>query len=88
MTRPKTLPSVSSPAIPSDYADTREYVRKAARLVYTSGDVDLCQFSANHGRFIVRYGVQIWYGLEYADAARIFGECLFHAMACEGKING
>ena len=37
--------------------------------------------------FRVTYGKQIKSGLTYAQAAKELGECLFHALACESKLN-
>lgn len=39
-----------------------------------------------NGRFRITYGLQVKDGLTYADAAREFGECVFHALACEGRL--
>ncbi len=41
---------------------------------------------ASSGLFRVRYGKQVKDRLGYADAAHKFGECVFHALACDGKI--
>jgi len=38
-------------------------------------------------RFTVTYGLQVRKGLSYCDAAREFGECVFHALACDGKLD-
>jgi len=45
------------------------------------------QSEAKGKRFHVRYGLQVWVGLGYADAAKQLGECLFHALACEGMLD-
>ena len=39
------------------------------------------------GLFRVTYGLQVKRGLTYADAAKEFGECVFHALACDGKLD-
>lgn len=37
--------------------------------------------------FCVIYGKQVKAELNYTQAAHEFGECIFHALACDGKIN-
>ena len=37
--------------------------------------------------FCVIYGKQVKATLTYAEAAHEFGECLFHALACDGKLD-
>jgi hypothetical protein len=39
-----------------------------------------------NGRFRVVYGLQVKEGLTYAEAAREFGECVFHYEACNGRL--
>lgn len=36
--------------------------------------------------FCVTYGKQISVGLTYSQAAQELGECIMHALACEGKL--
>jgi hypothetical protein len=36
--------------------------------------------------FTVTYGTQTKRGLSYEKAAQEFGECMFHALACEGTL--
>lgn len=38
-------------------------------------------------RFTVTYGLQIRRGLNYTQAAHEFGECVFHALACDGLLD-
>lgn len=38
-------------------------------------------------RFTVTYFRQVKRGLNYAQAAHEFGECVFHALACAGKLD-
>lgn len=38
-------------------------------------------------RFTVTYGIQVKAGLDYAQAAAWYGECVFHALACDGKLD-
>ena len=37
--------------------------------------------------FTVTYGLQVKQNLTYAEAARELGECIFHALACDGKLD-
>ena len=39
------------------------------------------------GKFSVLYGSEMHDELEYGEAARQFGLCLFHALACVGRID-
>ena len=39
------------------------------------------------GKFSVRYGSELHDELEYGEAARQFGLCLFHALALVGRIS-
>lgn len=40
-----------------------------------------------NGLFRVTYGKQVRDNLTYAAAAHEFGECVFHALACDDKLN-
>jgi len=44
-------------------------------------------YQARNGKFSVRYGSEMHDELEYGEAARQLGLCLFHALACVGRIN-
>ena len=37
--------------------------------------------------FTVTYGAQVKSWLNYERAAREFGECIFHALACDGRLD-
>lgn len=50
-------------------------------------DVHLDQSESKTGLFKVTYGLQIKSGLTYVEAAHEFGECVFHALACESKLD-
>lgn len=39
------------------------------------------------GLFRVTYGLHVRECLHYMEAAHEVGECLMHALACEGKLN-
>lgn len=38
-------------------------------------------------RFTVTYGAEVHKGLNYTEAAKEFGLCVFHALACMGKLD-
>jgi hypothetical protein len=42
---------------------------------------------AASGQFRVTYGKQVKSRLEYSDAVREFGACVFHSLACAGKLD-
>jgi hypothetical protein len=42
---------------------------------------------AANGEFSVKYGKQVRKNLSYEQAAKEFGECYFHALACQGNLN-
>lgn len=44
-------------------------------------------YQSETGKFSVLYGSEMHDDLSYEDAAREFGLCLFHALACVGRIN-
>jgi hypothetical protein len=54
---------------------------------YTDGDVPVRLFQAGFDRFIVEYGKSIKPGLDYADAAKEFGQCVMHSASCASKID-
>lgn len=37
--------------------------------------------------FCVQYGLSVTHGMGYIDATREYGECIFHALACAGRVN-
>lgn len=37
--------------------------------------------------FTVTYGAHVRKGLNYAEAAHEYGECVFHALQCEGLLD-
>ena len=39
------------------------------------------------GKFRVTYGQQVRTNLGYSAAAHELGECIFHALACDGKLD-
>ena len=44
-------------------------------------------YQAKNGKFSVLYGAELHDGLSYDEAAREFGLCLLHALACTGRID-
>lgn len=61
------------------------HMRKVFELTEIPFGVTVEQRGKN-GSFRVTYGKQVKSNLSYADAAREFGECVFHALACDGKL--
>jgi hypothetical protein len=45
------------------------------------------RFNHRGGSWAVVYGLQVKEGLTRADAAREYGECIMHAMECEGRFD-
>lgn len=43
-------------------------------------------FQTSRSKFTVIYGKQVKTNLTYDEAASEFGQCVLHALACEGKI--
>ena len=43
-------------------------------------------YQSRMDKFSVIYGSELHEDLEYGEAARQFGLCLFHALACVGRI--
>jgi hypothetical protein len=50
-------------------------------------DLDIELIQTGGDRFTVRYFKQIETGLDYVTAAHRYGECVFHALACDGKLD-
>lgn len=48
-------------------------------------DVTLTQIG--YDKFNVQYGKQLKIGLNYAQAAKEFGQCVMHAAACAGTLD-
>jgi hypothetical protein len=53
---------------------------------FTDGDYPVKLEQHSNGRFKVTYGAEIHDNLVYEDAAREYGYCVFHSLACAGKI--
>ena len=50
-------------------------------------ELKLEQSESKRGRFRVTYGKQVSNNLVYSEAAALYGECLFHALACAGLLD-
>lgn len=46
--------------------------------------ITLMQYA--RGNFLVQYGTQQYVTSYYSEAAKELGECIMHALTCEGKI--
>lgn len=49
--------------------------------------IKLEQSEDARGLFRVTYGAQVRDHLSYAEAAKELGLCIFHALACDGRLN-
>lgn len=68
------------PAAPSGSnleRDMKEITRIGEVTLFQSGPDD----------FTVQYGKQVRGGLNYCNAAHQLGECLFHQLACDSKLD-
>lgn len=45
-------------------------------------------FRTLRDEYAVRYGLQLKSGLSREEAAKEFGQCIFHALACNGLLDG
>lgn len=61
--------------------DSAEYA-----LVMSNASLGITVWQNSKGFFRVNYGLQESSGLSYAQAAAELGKCIFHALACEGKL--
>lgn len=59
-----------------------------AKEIYAIKDIDfpLQLLQQKRNRFTVIYGLQIKKDLSYTEAAREFGYCLLHNLACAGRL--
>lgn len=61
---------------------------KSTRILYRAeGLAYPLQLERNAYSYVVRYGEQVAGGLDREQAAHEFGECLFHALECGGKLD-
>lgn len=54
---------------------------------FTQGDIDVLLEQRADGTFRVTYGHEVHDQLSYVEAAKEFGECVFHSLACVGKLD-
>lgn len=54
---------------------------------WSDGDADVTLYRCEDGSYSVAYGKQVTTGLDYAAAATDFGKCVFHSLACVGKLD-
>ena len=54
---------------------------------FTDGDHEVMLEQHDPGLFRVTYGLQVRDDLGYTDAAHEFGTCVFHSLACAGKLD-
>ena len=62
-------------------------IKNADFIVYRPGQYPVILKQNKRLTFTVHYGANRYKNLSYAEAAHRFGECVFHALSCEGKIN-
>jgi hypothetical protein len=48
---------------------------------------DITLHQTGRDMFVVKYGSQVKPFLNYGEAAKELGECIMHALACEGKLD-
>jgi hypothetical protein len=53
----------------------------------TAGGFPLTLKQRGPDNFTITYGLQVRDGLTYDEACLEFGECLFHGLACDGKLD-
>ena len=51
------------------------------------GGLKIRMFRASKENYAVAYGAQLKTQLDYVEAAHEFGECLMHALQCDGKLD-
>lgn len=55
--------------------------------IFEDGDYPVKLEQRSAGSFRVTYGAEVHDHLDYAEAAREYGECVFHSLACAGKLD-
>lgn len=60
--------------------------RKTVCVEYKHADFTLRLTQTGPGRFTVNYGLSERRNLTYPQAAKELGECIMHALCCEGQI--
>ena len=54
---------------------------------FVDGDCPVKLEQSTRGKFRVTYGAEVHADLNYAIAAKKYGYCVFHSLACAGKLN-
>lgn len=54
--------------------------------IFTDGDYEVKLEQHSDHSFRVSYGGQVSDNLNYIVATKVYGECVFHSLACVGKI--
>ena len=85
MTAPLTLFSASVSTLQNNTMKNATLILEIADPAQVGFPIRLYQHK--NGEFSVLYGSELHDGLSYADAAREFGLCLFHALACVGRLD-
>lgn len=55
--------------------------------IFTDGDCLVILEQRTNKKFRVTYGGCVYDQLSYADAYKEFGSCVFHSLACAGKLD-
>lgn len=55
---------------------------------WNDGYCEVTLYQGEDGKFMVDYGGSVVAGLDYADAAKEFGECVLHSLTCASKVEG
>lgn len=53
----------------------------------TDADCEVRLYQTGIDRFTVQYGKQVKTGLDYEKACHEYGQCIFHSLACAGKLD-
>lgn len=53
---------------------------------FTNGDHDVKLEQRANGKFRITYGKEVHDRLNYDEAAREYGYCVFHSLACASKL--
>lgn len=54
---------------------------------FSDGDYPVSLYKLNAETFAVEYGCQTSVGLSYSDAAKEYGQCVMHSLACASKLD-
>lgn len=54
---------------------------------FKDGDYPVKLEQRANGKFKITYGAAVYDDLDYAAAAKEYGECVFHSLTCAGKLD-